>query len=211
MISFPLKKKNDIDSNFLENGGTLFFIKFLHEHKQIIKNFIQSGPKRIDLKLFFKKLKRLVQYDFKTNDYLQEIPIKYIVDISTEILNYHYGLNYNIKTIFEKKMTKEYLYFNFELWWYQSLFMFGGAGYIRNINEYLKKYWDYTDNIYTEKECIEKTKLIYNRYTIPKVFTEEELRNLENYIYFYDNGPYLFDTKYINADSRSYYDGGRIF
>jgi len=211
MVLFQLRKKNDIDSNFLENGGTLFFIKFLHEHKEIIKNFIQSRTKRNNLKPFFKKLKKLVQYDFNKQEYIDEIPIKYIVDILTEVLNYHYGPNYNLNKIFERNMTKEYLYFNFELWWYQSLFMVGGAGYIRNINEYIKKYWDFDYDIYTEKECIEKTKLIYNRYTIPKIFTDEELRNLENYIYFYDNGPYLFETKYIDTDSRSYYDGGRIF
>lgn len=211
MTSFQLIKKNSIHYNFLVNGGTLFFIKFLHEHKEIIKRFIQNRSSIVNLTLFFNKLKKLVQYDFKTNDYLNELPKNYIVDILTEILNYHYGPDYNLNKIFEKNMTVEYLYFNFELWWYQSLFMVGGAGYIRNINEYIKKYWDFDYNIYTEKECIEKTKLIYNRHTIPKVLSEEELRNLENYIQFYNNEDCLYETKYINAYSRSYYDGGRIF
>lgn len=54
MVLFQLKKKNDIDSNFLENGGTLFFIKFLHEHKNVIENYIKCETQKGNIRLFLK-------------------------------------------------------------------------------------------------------------------------------------------------------------
>lgn len=211
MVYLQFKKEKDIDYHFISNGGTLFLIKFLHEHKQIIKNFIKSNPKKVDIKKFLNKLKKLVQYDFKTEEYTLGTPSEYISDILFEILHFQYGQNFRVKEIFERNMTKDYLYSNFELWWYQSLFMLGGAGYIRNLNDYIKRYWDFKYNIYSEEECLEKTKLTYNRHTVPQIFSNEELRNLEDYISFYSHPPSLYETKYINNDSNYYSDGGRIF
>ena len=108
-------------------------------------------------------------------------------------------------------MNQEYLLKHFELWWYQSLFMLGGSGYIRNLNDYLNTYWDFKENLYTEEECNLKTKLSYSRHTIPQIFSDEELKRLEDFVYFYSNPPSLYETKYINDDSNYFSMEGRIF
>ena len=115
MVYLQFKKEKDIDYHFISNGGTLFLIKFLHEHKQIIKNFIKSNPKKVDIKKFLNKLKKLVQYDFKTEEYTFGTPSEYISDILFEILHFQYGQNFRVKEIFERNMTKDYLYILFHI------------------------------------------------------------------------------------------------
>lgn len=211
MIKFKLQKNRKNDYEYIINGNTLLFIKFLHEHKEIIKNMIQNKPRKVNIKKFFKYLKKLVLYEFTTEEFNLEIPQQYVSNIISDILNYQYGKNFNLIDILENSMTKEYLYSNFELWWYQSMYMLGGSGYIRNINDYLNTFWDFKENLYTEEECNLKIKLSYSRHKVPQIFSDEELKKLEDFVYFYSNQYSLYETNYINDDFNYFSMEGRIF
>ena len=211
MIKFKLQKNRKNDYEYIINGNTLLFIKFLHEHKEIIKNMIQNKPRKVNIKKFFKYLKKLVLYEFTTEEFNLKIPQDYVSNIIADILNYQYGKNFNLIDILEKNMSKEYLYSNFELWWYQSMYMLGGSGYIRNINDYLNTFWDFKENLYTEEECNLKIKLSYSHHKVPQIFSDEELKKLEDFVYFYSNPPFLYETNYINDDLNYFSMEGRIF
>lgn len=211
MNEFKLKNNKKYNYEYIIEGKTLLFIKFLHEHKQIIKIIIQNKPKMVNIQTFFKQLKKLVLYEFTTEEFCLGIPQQYVCNIISDILNYQYGKNFNLLEILEKNMSKEYIYSNFELWWYQSMYMLGGSGYIRNLNDYLNTYWNFKENLYTEEECNLKTKLSFSRHTVPKIFSDEELKRLEDFVYFYSNPPSLYETKYINNDSNYFSLEGRIF
>ena len=199
-------KKNIFE--YFTDGSTLLFIKFLHEHKSVIYNMIIEQPKTYNLKKFIYALKKLVQYNFTEKEFKEELPKEYISNILYEILTFEYNdlNNIDIFQIIEKNMNKNYLLQNFELWWYQSMYMIGGSGYIRNINDYLHKYWD-TNEFFTEKDSHETTYQSYNRHSVPQIFSEEEFDIfLNGYHPYYP--PEL--NKMINKNS-IYEDGSRMF
>jgi len=161
--------------DYFIDGPSLLFIKFLYEHKPIIYDMILDKPKTYQLKKFISELKKLVEYNFTEKEYENELPKEYISNVLYEILTYEYcDLNkIDIFHLMEKNMNQEYLLKHFELWWYQSMYMVGGGGYIRNLNNYLKKYWD-TDEFFTEEELNKIIKKSYSRHNLPRLFSEEE-------------------------------------
>lgn len=203
-----IKQNKDNLFEYFTDGSSLFFIKFLYEHKPIIYDMIVEKPKTNSLKKFIRELKKLTQYNFTEKEYENELPKEYISNVLYEIFSYEYcNLDkIDIFDLIEKNMNKEYLLKNFELWWYQSIYMIGGGGYIRNINDYLKKYWN-TDIIYTEKEINETLQKSYNRHSLPRLFTEEEF---DIFINGY-NPYYPPDIKKMINKKPTYEDGSRMF
>lgn len=202
-------KKNIFD--YFTDGPSLFFVKFLHEHKSIIYDMVIEKRKTNKIRKFIRQLKKLVEYDFNEKEYENNIPKEYITNIVYEILNFQYKDidKIDIFEILEKNLEEKYLYENFEIWWYQSIYMIGGSGYIRNINDYLKKYFK-TDNYFNEKDAKEVLKKSFNRYSIYRIFSTEELDILENgYNPYYP--PVFLDYKNINNEIPRYYDDSRMF
>lgn len=206
-----IKKNKDNLCEYFTDGPSLFFIKFLYEHKSIIYDMILEQPKTYNLKKFIRELKKLVQYNFTEKEYQEELPKEYISNVLYEILSFEYkDINkIDIFQIIEKNMDKEYLLQHFELWWYQSIYMIGGSGYIRDINDYLKKYWN-TEVLLSEEEINNRMKKSYNRYNTPRLFTEEEFDIFINgYDPYYP--PNILDTKKINNDFLKYNDDSRMY
>ena len=204
------QNKNNIFDYFTE-GPSLLFVKFLYDYKPVIYNMIVEKPKTYKLKKFIRELKKLIEYDFTEKDYENELPKQYICNVLYEILIFEYkDLNtIDIFNLIDKNMNKEYIFQNFELWWYQSLFMIGGSGYIRDINDYLKKYWD-TNIVFTKTECKNTVSKSFYRNSLPRIFSEKEFD-----IFIHGYNPYyppsILDTKKMNNEYLRYQDGSRMF
>ena len=165
---------------YFTKGPSLFFVKFLHEHKKIIINMIISRKSQIKKKYLVSNLKKLNNYE---NSNLSSNNILFIKDLIYETILYHHKSSIeeiDIRKIIEKNMSKEYIFHNFELWWSQSIYMLGGAGYIRNINDYVNKYWITHKSFFSEQECLEKLKLSNSKLSVPKIFSNSEILLLEN-------------------------------
>ena len=206
-----IKKNKDNIFEYFTEGPSLLFIKFLYEHKSVIYSMIIEKPKTYNLKKFIRELKKLVQYNFTEKEYQEDIPKEYISNILHEILTFEYkDLNkVNIFKIIDNNMDKEYLLKHFELWWYQSMYMIGGSGYIRDINDYVKKYWK-TDSLFLEEEVNRIIKKSYNRNSIPRLFSDEEFEIFKNGFNPY-YPPNILDTKKMNNQIPKYYDDSRMF
>ena len=175
-----LKIDKEKSFQYFTEGPSLFFVKFLHEHKKIIINMIISRKSQIKKKYLVSNLKKLNNYEYSN---LSSNDILFIKDLIYETILYHHRSSIekiDIRKIIEKNMSKEYIFHNFELWWSQSIYMLGGSGYIRNINDYVNKCWITHKSFFSEQECLEKLKLSYSKLSVPKIFSNSEILFLEN-------------------------------
>lgn len=205
-----IRDKDNIFDYFTD-GSSCLFIKFLYEHKPIIYDMIVEKPKTNSLKKFIRELRRLVEFDFTQEEYEIGLPKEYLSNIVYEIVLFKYRniRDMDLFKIMEKNMSKEYLMEHFEMWWYQSLYMIGGAGYMRDMNDYLRKYWE-TQEFFTEDELKRRKLETYNKKNIPKIFTEEEFDIFINgYDPYYP--PNIFIDKKTEDHIVRYDDGSRMF
>lgn len=171
-----LQLKNNFSDTLklLFNGCNLMFVKLLNEQKQEIINLFPKIKKK-EADTFLTQMK-----DFQKGNlnYLQRT--EFILNVFQILATYSTMTFENVNLFLNLNLSKEYLFRNFDIWWFQSLYFMKEAGYIKNINEYCQKYLNVHENIYSDKEVQDILNKSYSMSNVPLIFSVEELKELKS-------------------------------
>lgn len=174
-MNFKFTKLFRSNIRMLRFGQNLLFIKFLNEHLEQMETIIQLIPKEVGI-IFLEHLESLI---FEKNS--EEQNIKHLENIVNTIFHYYYENFFCFEIVMDHNLSREYLYENFDKWWYQSLFLLKGSGYIRNINDYCDKFLILNkDHVkYSPREVRNSLNVSYNISNVPPILTKEKLEILK--------------------------------
>jgi hypothetical protein len=163
---------NDIfikNLHLLFEGCNLIFIKFLNENKEKIKKIFPK-LKKSDGTTLITQIKKFQKGDM---EYFERQ--EFILNVVTIMSKYFLLTEENFCQLLNQNLSKDYLFQNFDCWWYQSLYFMKEANYIRNIHDYCKKYLQNYNDIFTQDEIHTSLKISYNINSVPLIFTKDDI------------------------------------
>lgn len=159
--------------NLLFEGCNLIFIKLLNENKEQLKSIFPK-LKKSEGTILIAQIKKFQKGDM---EYFERQ--EFILNIVTILSNHLLLTEENFCKLLNQNLSKDYLFQNFDCWWFQSLYFMKEANYIRNIHDYCNKFLQNYNDIYNQDEINTSLKISYNINSVPLIFTKDDITILK--------------------------------